>query len=71
MVHHNKEQLISLSAVVLTHYNNDLDEGLSLITTYIFVRWSLLNFVSVGRLGIGLNCNIHRQTAVRILPYSL
>ena len=47
--------MISLSAVVLTHYNNDLDEGISLIPTYILVRWSLLNFVSVGRLGIGLN----------------
>ena len=55
-------ELISLSAVVLTHYNNDLDVGLSLIPTYIIVRWSLLRFVRLGRIGIGLDYKILTHT---------
>ena len=61
MIHPNIEKLISLSAVVVKHYNNDLDERLSLVPTYILVRWSLLRFVGIGRLGIGLDYKTSTQ----------
>ena len=62
--------LISLPAVVLTHFNNDLDVRLSLIPTYIIVRWSLLRFVRLGRIGIGLDYKMLTHTLInqKLLP---
>ena len=53
------KELISFSPVVLTHYNIDLDVRLSLVPTYIIVRWPLLRFVRLGRVGIGLDYSSH------------
>ena len=55
MVHLNINMLISLSAVVVKHYNSNFDERLSLVPTYILVRWLLFRLVRIGRLDIGLD----------------